>query len=227
MITLAIDTSTDTASVALLNEEDVLGETFLNVGLQHSVFLLPAINALFSAAGLAAGDADLFACTIGPGSFTGLRVGAGTVKGLALATGNPAAGISTLEALAFNIADSGADVCPMLDALNGRIYTALYRNPCAGLPETIIPEAMTGVEDFLAGIGQDTVFLGSGARKYAGLIAAKLPGMGRLAPGQHQHVRAAAVGLLGLRRFRTGDCLDVGTFTPSYLQQSYAEIHAR
>ncbi|MBI4634686.1 MAG: tRNA (adenosine(37)-N6)-threonylcarbamoyltransferase complex dimerization subunit type 1 TsaB [Deltaproteobacteria bacterium] len=223
MITLAIDTSTDSAGVALLNDEEVLSETFLNVGLHHSLYLLPAISSIFTTTGMAPADADLFACTIGPGSFTGLRVGASTIKGLALATGKPVVGISTLNVLALNLADCRVDVCPMLDALNGKVYTALYRNRGTALPDRIVDESLADVEDFLKGIGQETVFVGTGAQKYADRITTLLPGKGRIASNHHHHIRAATVGFLGLKKFADGDFLDIRTFTPQYLQQSYAE----
>jgi tRNA threonylcarbamoyladenosine biosynthesis protein TsaB len=223
MITLAIDTSTDTAGVALLDGEEVRCETFLNTGAHHSFDLLPAIDSVFVATGTAPGDMDLFACTIGPGSFTGLRVGACTIKGLAFATGKPVVGISTLEALAANVPDYAGDVCPLLDAQNGKVYTALYRNRQGIVPEKIVDESMVDINDLLQDIRHDTVFLGTGARKYAGLIAARLPGKGRIASVQDRYIRAAVVGLLGLEKFRAGDVMDVRIFTPRYLQPSYAE----
>ena len=99
---LAMDTSQKTVSVALLADETILVDTFINRGINHSAVLLPAIEKACQMAGLTVDGVDLFALTIGPGSFTGLRIGASTVKGLALATGKPVVGISTLEALAQN-----------------------------------------------------------------------------------------------------------------------------
>ena len=116
MLTLAIDTSSESASIALLRDDDILSEIFINLDVNHSVVLLPALHHLMRLSRLEPNEIDLFACTIGPGSFTGLRVGASTVKGLALALGRPIAGVSTLEALAFNITGHEIPVCPMLDA---------------------------------------------------------------------------------------------------------------
>src|SRR5512136_1085962 len=103
MLILAIDTSSGSASIALLRDDDILSEIFINLDVNHSVVLLPALHDLLRLSRIEPKEIDLFACTIGPGSFTGIRVGASTVKGLALAVEKPIVGVSTLEALAFNI----------------------------------------------------------------------------------------------------------------------------
>src|SRR5512137_2456419 len=100
MITLALDTSAKTVGVALLEEETILVESFFNLGVNASILLLPAIEEVFRKAAVGVEQVDLWVCTVGPGSFTGLRIGLGTLKGLALATGRPIVGVSTLEALA-------------------------------------------------------------------------------------------------------------------------------
>jgi tRNA threonylcarbamoyladenosine biosynthesis protein TsaB len=166
---------------------------------------------------------DLFACTVGPGSFTGLRVGASTIKGLALATGRPIAGVSALEALAFNIHGSEISVCPMFDAKKDQVYTALYRSGRDDTLEKIESERVTDVRGFLRCIDEEVIFVGDGAVKYAGLINEMLPGKSYFASGCHQHVRAAVVGLLGKRKYSEGDVLDSVAFAPSYLRVSEAE----
>ena len=149
MLTLAIDTSTKSASIALLRDSDILSEILVNLDVNHSVILLPALDDLLKLSRIEPDEIDLFACTIGPGSFTGLRVGASTVKGLALATGRPIAGVSTLEALAFNITGSEIPVCPMLDAKKDQVYTALYRTGRDYTLKKIESERVTDVRRFL------------------------------------------------------------------------------
>src|SRR5574340_1399824 len=127
MITLAIDSSSETASVALLENQTIRAELFLNAGFHHSVILLPAIQQIYETAGLTVDRTDLFVCTLGPGSFTGLRIGVGTIKGMAMATNKPVAGVSTLKALAANAAGGNTNICPLIDAGRGQIYAAHYK----------------------------------------------------------------------------------------------------
>jgi tRNA threonylcarbamoyladenosine biosynthesis protein TsaB len=224
MLTLAIDTSTKSVSIALLRDSDILSEIFFNLDVNHSLVLLPALDDLLRLSNIQAGEIDLFACTMGPGSFTGLRVGASTIKGLALATGKPIAGVSTLEALAFNIVSPEISICPMLDAKKDQVYTALYRTGRNYSLERIESERVTDVRIFLQCIDEDVIFVGDGAAKYAGLISEMLPGKSYFASVCHQHIRAAVVGLLGKKKYSEGDILDSVTFAPAYLRASEAEM---
>ncbi len=224
MLTLAIDTSTQSGSVALLNSDSVLGECLINVGINHSETLLPAIERILSVAGTEIAEVDLFALTVGPGSFTGLRVGASTVKGLALAANKPVVGVSSIDALALNVANSTITICPMLDARKKEVYTALYRPDRRGMPEKIVEEVVVDPETFLKGIDEEVIFLGNGARNYRGLIKEILPDRSYFALSHLQYIKASAVGLLGMNKFIGGDILDIMTFTPQYLRLSEAEM---
>jgi len=224
MLILAIDTSSKSASVALIRDEDILSEILLNLNVNHSVVLLPALHNLLSFSCTKPEEIDLFACTVGPGSFTGLRVGASTIKGLALATQRPIAGVSTLEALAFNITSPGMPVCPMLDARKGQVYTALYRTGLDYALETLEGERVTDVREFLQCIDEEVIFVGDGSQEYAGLIMDMLPGKFHFASGRHQFVRAAVVGALAKKKYLDGDVLDSVNFAPVYLRASEAEM---
>jgi tRNA threonylcarbamoyladenosine biosynthesis protein TsaB len=224
MLILAIDTSTRTAGVSLLKNDEILSEVFINLGINHSIVLLPALHDLCKFSRIELSSVDLFVCTIGPGSFTGLRVGASTIKGLALATGRPVVGVSTLEALAFNIIDSKMLICPMLDAKKNQVYTALYRAGHDNVLEKRENERVTDIEEFLESIDEETIFVGDGSIKNAELIGDILPGRSCFASACNQYVRAAAVGLLGKRKYYEGDILDLITFTPIYLRPSEAEM---
>ena len=127
MLTLAFDSSSKTASVSLLRDKAVLYDTIINKGLNHSEVLLPAIDEACRLSGIQLSEIDLFACTMGPGSFTGLRIGVSTLKGLMLATGKPAAGISTLAALALNVEQKEKIIGSMMDAGRGQVYLAYYQ----------------------------------------------------------------------------------------------------
>ncbi|MBN1382728.1 MAG: tRNA (adenosine(37)-N6)-threonylcarbamoyltransferase complex dimerization subunit type 1 TsaB [Deltaproteobacteria bacterium] len=224
MFTLAIDTSTTTAGCVLLEEEDIRAEIIINLGLNHSATLLPSINHLIGLAGMKMMDIDLYACTVGPGSFTGLRIGASTVKGFAMATGKPAVGVSALDALAFNITNSSMLICPMLDAKKKQVYTALYRANHQNHIERVSAEKAIEVEKMLSEIHEDCIFFGDGASVYRDAIKEALPDHAYFTLPVHQHIRAACVGLLGIRQFKTGNVLDLFNFTPRYLRASEAEV---
>lgn len=224
MLTLAIDTSTSTAGVVLLEEETIRVEVLINLGINHSASLLPSISHIVSLAGIQMADVDLYACTTGPGSFTGLRIGASTIKGFAMATGKPVVGVSTLDALAFNITQSFMLICPMLDAKKKQVYTALYRSDLHNSVERICEERAVEVEKFLPDIHEDCMFCGDGAFVYQDVIKKALPGHAYFTSPIHQHIRAAAVGLLGIKKFQANDTLDLLTFTPHYLRMSEAEL---
>ena len=186
--------------------------------------LLPVIEDICRRAGVELEEVDLFACTVGPGSFTGLRIGLSTVKGFALATGKPAAGVSTLEALAFNVLHASMMICPMLDARKDQVYAALFRASRAGALEAVKEERLTDPASMLRDTEGDILFLGDGAQRYRALIRETLPERSFFASGHHQLIRAAAVGLLGERKYRNGDLLDLMSFTPRYLRASEAEV---
>lgn len=224
MLILAIDTTGATLSVALLEDQTIRAEVFVNTGDNHSLHLLPAIKHVYDLAGASTGITDLFVCTLGPGSFTGVRIGVSTIKGLAMATDKPVVGFSTLEALAANIGPVSGSICPILDAQRGQVYTAIYKLDGNFIPQLMHEERLTDLELFISHLKDKgkVVFLGSGAIKYADLINRTLP-ESIIAPVQFTHVRASVVGLLGLMKFHEGHMLDVLTFTPLYLRLSEAE----
>jgi tRNA threonylcarbamoyladenosine biosynthesis protein TsaB len=224
MLTLAIDTSTNTAGCALLEEERVLAECLVNLGMNHSATLLPSIHHMVSLADVRMADIDLFACTVGPGSFTGLRIGVSTIKGFALATGKPVAGVSALEALACNVTTVSMLICPMLDAKKNQVYAALFKADRQNGIARIGEEAAVEVDKFLSLIQGDCIFVGDGAAAYQDAIKNALPGHAYFASPIHQSIRASAVGLLGMRKFAAGDTLDPFHFMPRYLRLSEAEV---
>ena len=124
---LAVDSSSITASVALVEGEKVISEFFMNAGLTHSQTLAPMIDSVLKNANVDPSEIDLYAVTDGPGSFTGLRIAASTVKAMALAMNKPCVGVSSLEALAYNFCDFEGLVCPCMDARRNQVYTALFR----------------------------------------------------------------------------------------------------
>ncbi len=124
---LAVDSSAKTASVAVISDNSLLSECFVNAGLTHSRTLMPMVDNALTQADLNIDDIDAFCVNAGPGSFTGIRIGVAAVKGLALSGNKPCAGISTLEAAAYNFIDENCFVCVSMDARCNQVYTALFR----------------------------------------------------------------------------------------------------
>lgn len=130
---LVIDTSDKAASCALLDRETILAETILNTGMKkHSVTLMPMVSAMMESAGVKPAELGGIACTVGPGSFTGIRIGVATAKAMAYALGINAAGINSLDAMAYGggvlgVLSKGGLICPMIDARNRQVYTSVYR----------------------------------------------------------------------------------------------------
>ena len=223
MMTLAFDTSTKAESVALLQDEILLVEHFINTGKNHGETLLPAIENILSVAGVRIDEIDLLAVTVGPGSFTGLRVGVSTAKGLAFSQGTPIVGVSTLDALAANVTSSNITICPMLDARKKEVYTAFYRLSGAGFLERMTDERVISPETLLTGIDEDILCLGDGALAYGEFIRLMMTDKAHFVPGPLNHIRASSVGVIGLKKFRDGDTLNSLKVAPRYLRLSEAE----
>jgi len=220
---LAIDTSGVTASVAILRNETVLAEIFLNLGRNHSEILLPSIDHLLIATGLELRAIDVFACTVGPGSFTGIRIGVSTVKGLALAVDRPIVALSALEVLTMNAMGFKKKICPMIDARREQVYAGSYTDDGAESLTNIIPERLFKADDFLELIGGDAVFIGTGAVKYGEIIRRKLAGRSCFVVDHLHQVYASAVGILGGRKALAGEMTDAVKLIPLYLRRSEAE----
>lgn len=146
---LSIDSSAVTASVALTEGGKILGEYFLNTGLTHSETLMPMIASVFQCAKTKPSEVDLFAVSSGPGSFTGIRIGIASVKGLAMPFGTPCAGVSTLECIAYNLEHLNCLVCAVMDARCNQVYNALFRAK-AGTLERLTPDRAISIEDLAA-----------------------------------------------------------------------------
>lgn len=215
---LAIDTSALTASAAVVEDGTVLGEVSFTCKLNHSQTIMPVIDFLLKGLSLAPSDIDLFACANGPGSFTGLRIGIGTVKGLAYGTDKPAAGVSTLEALAYNAAQSGKLIAPIMDARRNQVYTALYKYENGAMTEVMAPCAMDCGE-LCKLIKEDTVFVGDGVKPFREQISSLLGGLAFFPPDNQILQRASNIALAAANR----QFLDAASLNAIYLRKSQAE----
>lgn len=223
MKVLALDTSTKTGSIAITEGANVLAESIISIDYTHSETLLPSLKNILEATGIELGDIDLFALTVGPGSFTGIRIGVSTVKGLAMSLDKPVTGVSTIEALANNFPLSALPVVPILDARKGEVYTGRFEWNDNRM-EKLSEERAISPEELLDEIDEKTLFAGDGLLKYGDLIEERLGTLAAKAPPSHNFIRSSVVASLGLREFEAGRILDLVSFTPFYLRKSEAEV---
>lgn len=220
---LAIDTSTKVAGAALMEDGRLVCETNLACGLTHSERLMPIVDGCFRLAGWQPGDIDIVAVVSGPGSFTGVRIGVSTAKGIAGALGKPVVALNTLEVLAASFTGFGGAVVPMLDARREQVYCAVYDS---GLGERLPPCAMKA-EELLAhpavAEAQAAMFLGDGALAFHHLIESVLGSKAKFAPAHLMLQRAGAAAWLGWKNAQEGRIMDAADLRPLYLRKSSAE----
>ncbi len=219
---LTIDTSTNVCSVALTCNGEVTAEYLLNQGKTMSGRLLECVDVVLGGGGLTLADLDGFGVSLGPGSFTGLRIGVATVKGLAMATGKPVAGFSSLAMLAMNLPYVSFPVCPMFDARKGEVYTALY--DCRGLPEARAADCVLPPAAFLDRISDAVIFIGEGAVRYREQIEARLGERALFVSPSFNVPKASNGALLAEDAFRRGDIASLASLSPVYIRPSEAEL---
>ena len=219
---LALDSSAVVASVALCDGERLLAEYTLNNGNTHSETLLPMVECLFRHFGVTAGDIDLFAVSSGPGSFTGVRIGAATLKGLAFASEKPCVGVSTLEALAENLVSLSGLICPVMNARRSQVYTALFRSDGQRLVRLMEDSALSIAEldEILAAYGEEVLFCGDG---YDITLSAIEKTKTRPLPFRLRLQSAYSVAQVALRHFEEGSYVKDQELTVTYLRPSQAE----
>lgn len=218
---LAVDSSSAVASAAIAEDERLICETTLNNKLTHSQTLMPIIDGVFKMSELTPADIDLFAVCSGPGSFTGLRIGITTVKGLAHAVNKPVVGVNTLEALAYNLPYCPCIIAPIMDARREQVYNAFYTAENGVITELVPPRAVSLEECMhdVAKMGKRTVFLGDGAPVFKEKIKAELGDLAEFAPLNLNMQHAAAV-CQAAKNKRT---MNYAELVPMYLRKSQAE----
>ncbi len=196
---LAVDSSALTATVAVLKDGEIKGEISYTTALTHSETVMPMIDEVLKKSGLTINDIDLFACSEGPGSFTGLRIGIGTIKGLGYGLDKKVCGISTLEALAHNIAYTDFLIAPIMDARRGQVYNALYKYEGGKLVTVTEPRALS-VEELCEEISEKVIFVGDGVKVHRDKIVSLIGENALFAPPQHCLQRAASVAYAALEK---------------------------
>ncbi len=225
-IILTIQTVSPAGSLAITDGARLLAEINLDIRKTPTEWLLQSIEDLLARADLEKEDLHAIGVVLGPGSFTGLRVGLATAKGLSLAAGCPLLGISSLRCLAMQLPFTKLPVCVMLDARKQEVYTALF-NWEGGYPSPVVEERVIKPEMLLAGIAAETLFIGNGALVYRSLIVRQLAERAHFAPAFLNLPRAAAAAALALHEWQSGRTFSAEELMPSYLRPSEAELNWR
>lgn len=222
---LALDSSGIVASVAVVEDDTLLAEYTVNYKKTHSQTLLPMLDEIVKMTELDLNTVDAIAVAAGPGSFTGLRIGSATAKGLGLALKKPLVAVPTVEALAYNLYDARGIICPLMDARRNQVYTGIYRF-CDHKLITVKGQwagAVTELLEELNSLGEPVTFLGDGVPVFRNTIAEILKVPYSFAPAHVNKQRAAAVAALGVEYYKEGRIQTAEEHCPDYLRVSQAE----
>ncbi len=228
MKVLALDTSTMMASIGLFDEDRLVGEVSLSQEATHSESLVPLIKTMLENLSLKIEDIDLYVVAIGPGSFTGLRIGAATIKAFAHLFDKPIVGVSTLEGLAYNLAFDGI-VVPMIDARRDRVYTGIYKFENDQLKCLLEPDAMEidHLLDYIDENFENVIVNGDGSSLFRERISQRLGSKVSFATRGSNYTRASSIGDLGLKKYKLGLGDDYYSLVPDYLRESQAQRELR
>lgn len=225
MLLLAIESSGLVASIALMTEDKLIGEYTTNFKKTHSQTLLPMMDEVVKMTGLCLDDVDAIVISGGPGSFTGLRIGAATAKGLGLALNKPLVNVPTVDALAFNLYGTDQIICPIMDARRQQVYTGLYTFEGDDF-KVLCPQKAVGIDEIVKEInemGKSVIFLGDGVPVHKEFIKANIEVPCNFAPPHLNAQRAGALAALGKCYFEEGRLETADEHVPEYLRLSQAE----
>jgi len=220
---LTVDTATPCGSVSVSRGETILGEVLLNIKSTHTDRLLVTIRQLLTDTGVAIEDLDALGVVVGPGSFTGLRVGVATVKGLALALDKPVAGVSSLRTLALQVPFPRHPLCILFDARKKEVYAGLFGWE-GGMPVSMAKEAVLPPEKLLQDLEGEVLFAGDGALAYRTLIVRHMGARAHFIPWPLHLPRASSAAALALADLRQGRTIPLELLAPRYIRLSEAEI---
>lgn len=225
---LGIDSSCSSATVAVLNDRVLEMEIYINHKLQHSVMLFPMIQDMLEKLEITIDDIDAVAVSGGPGSFTGLRIGVASAKGIAQGGNKHFIGISSLDAMAFQQSGFKGIICPIMDALRDNVYTALYKGTLltSAEPARISDYMALHIDELLEKLSAENervIFCGDGVHLHENRIKEKLGDMAYFASANSSMPRASSIAELAAYRLSRGEADDIHTFSPIYLRESQAE----
>lgn len=218
---LAIDTSSKVACVAILDENSLVGEYYINHKKNHSEKLVPIIDGILKDLDIGVEDIDYYAVSVGPGSFTGLRIGITTVKGMALATNKKVVAVDTLDGLAGNVGYTNSVVCPIIDARNNQVYTAIYDNG-----QKIVHDNAISIEELaskLSFLNSKVIFVGDGVLVHKDYLKEKLKDNCVIARQVDIFPKASSIAQVALEKINNNEVLSCDELLPNYLRKSQAE----
>lgn len=212
---LGFDTTTKYMTVCVTEGEDVRSYLHKEIGMTHSSSLIPSIDKVLNKADLKLKDMDAMALSIGPGSFTGLRIGVSTVKALSLATGIKVVGVPTLDVIALNFIGESEYIAPILDAKKKKVYSALYKS-VKGDIKRISEYLLTDVDSLLKAVKVETLFFGDGVPLYGDYMKSKSKLL-KFSTDEKWYPDARAVARLGLKKIKKGIKENIDKLSPMYL----------
>lgn len=225
MLIFGIDTCCMAATAALVDEKVLLAQTVVNHGKTHSQMMMPQVEEMFKLCGIDPKTVDAFAAAVGPGSFTGVRIGVATAKAMAQAAQKPCIAVSTLEALAYSSRYFDGIIAPILDARRNQVYNALF--DCKkGSATRMTPDralALSELLEELKELNKDVIFMGDGTLVFENEIREALGVRASFAPKTTRMNLAGAVAELGLEKFKAGETVAYGELVPEYVRLSQAE----
>lgn len=230
MYVLGIEGATPVASAAVAGADKILAERSVNNLRTHSINLLPMVRDVMAEAGLGHGDLGGVAVSVGPGSFTGLRISMSTAKTLAQIWELPIVGIPTLDAMVYPLAGHGRLLCPILNARKNEVYTAVYDASGDGEPQLMAGPLAMGIDDLVSLLGpyrRRVSFLGDGVSVYRARLVELMGNQAGFLPLCSSSPRGAAVAELGLAHLKAGLGVDPLTLLPQYVRFSEAEVKWR
>ncbi|MCI5893308.1 MAG: tRNA (adenosine(37)-N6)-threonylcarbamoyltransferase complex dimerization subunit type 1 TsaB [Clostridiales bacterium] len=225
MLIFGLDTCCMPATAALCDDEKLVAEFVLNCGKTHSQKIMPQIENMLAGLGIVCSDIDCFAAANGPGSFTGVRIGAATLKAMAHAFDKPCVTVSTLMALAQNVMYFPGIICPILDARRNQVYTAMFEGGKDGLGR-MTEDAAMGLDELLTELkakDREVLFLGDGIFVHRDRIISELGDKANFAPPNLNMNMAGSVAFLGMQAFKRGETKKYSEVVPSYIRLSQAE----
>ena len=227
---LALDSSGLVASVAVMEDDTMVAEYTMNYKKTHSQTLVPMLDQMSKMIELDLNTIDAIAIASGPGSFTGLRIGSTTAKGLGLALNKPIIPVPTVDALAYNLYGNTGVICPIMDARRNQVYTGIYQfvsDGCEGfVMKTLQTQTAVLIQDIVSrlnALGQPVIFIGDGVPVFKEQLKEFMKVPYSFAPAHLSRQRAAAVGALGMIYYKEGKFESAALHEPEYLRMSQAE----